>query len=69
MDADNSNSIDFAEFITLMARKIHDTDSEEEIREAFKVSGAAGEEAGAEETRCLTRMATGTSRLQSSSTS
>lgn len=24
--------------MTLMARKMHDTDSEEEIREAFKVS-------------------------------
>jgi calmodulin len=37
VDADGNNSIDFAEFITLMARKMHDTDSEEEIREAFKV--------------------------------
>jgi hypothetical protein len=25
--------------MTLMARKMHDTDSEEEIREAFKVGG------------------------------
>lgn len=38
VDADGNNSIDFAEFMTLMARKMHDTDSEEEIREAFKVS-------------------------------
>lgn len=37
VDADGNNSIDFAEFMTLMARKMHDTDSEEEIREAFKV--------------------------------
>lgn len=37
VDADGTNSIDFAEFMTLMARKMHDTDSEEEIREAFKV--------------------------------
>ena len=27
------------EFLTMMARKMKDTDSEEEIREAFKVSG------------------------------
>jgi calmodulin len=27
-----------AEFLTMMARKMKDTDSEEEIREAFKVS-------------------------------
>lgn len=27
----------FAEFLTMMARKMKDTDSEEEIREAFKV--------------------------------
>jgi calmodulin len=26
-----------AEFLTMMARKMKDTDSEEEIREAFKV--------------------------------
>lgn len=36
-DADAFPLADFAEFITLMARKMHDTDSEEEIREAFKV--------------------------------
>lgn len=28
---------DLAEFLTMMARKMKDTDSEEEIREAFKV--------------------------------
>ncbi|RXK40414.1 calmodulin [Tremella mesenterica] len=37
VDADGNNSIDFAEFLTLMARKMKDTDSEEEIKEAFKV--------------------------------
>lgn len=41
VDADGTNSIDFAEFMTLMARKMHDTDSEEEIREAFKVRSAS----------------------------
>lgn len=34
----NSNGlIDFPEFLTLMARKMKDSDSEEEIREAFRV--------------------------------
>ena len=38
MDADGNGTIDFPEFLTLMARKMKDTDSEEEILEAFKVS-------------------------------
>jgi calmodulin len=38
VDADGNNSIDFPEFLTMMARKMKDTDSEEEIKEAFKVS-------------------------------
>ncbi|CAO2604491.1 Calmodulin-A (Fragment) [Lemmus lemmus] len=33
VDAD----VDFPEFLTMMARKMKDTDSEEEIREAFRV--------------------------------
>ncbi|KAJ7176678.1 calmodulin [Mycena filopes] len=37
IDADNSSVIDFPEFLTMMARKMRDTDSEEEITEAFKV--------------------------------
>jgi calmodulin len=37
VDADHSGSIDFSEFLAMMARKMRDTDSEEEIREAFKV--------------------------------
>jgi calmodulin len=37
VDADNSGTIDFVEFLAMMARKMKDTDSEEEIREAFKV--------------------------------
>ena len=39
-----NGTIDFPEFLTMMARKMKDTDGEEEIREAFrvfdKVSGA-----------------------------
>ena len=37
IDADGSVTIDFPEFLTMMARKMKDTDSEEEILEAFKV--------------------------------
>jgi calmodulin len=37
VDADGNGNIDFPEFLTLMARKMKDTDSEEEIMEAFKV--------------------------------
>eukprot|EP00761_Pharyngomonas_kirbyi_P009516 gb/GECH01009532.1/.p1 GENE.gb/GECH01009532.1/~~gb/GECH01009532.1/.p1 ORF type:complete len:150 (+),score=54.30 gb/GECH01009532.1/:1-450(+) len=37
VDADGNGSIDFPEFLSLMARKMKDTDSEDEIMEAFKV--------------------------------
>jgi len=37
VDSDRNGSIDFIEFLTMMARKMKDTDSEEEILEAFKV--------------------------------
>lgn len=37
IDADGDGTIDFPEFLTMMARKMKDTDSEEEIKEAFKV--------------------------------
>ncbi|XP_036920547.1 calmodulin-alpha-like [Sturnira hondurensis] len=38
VDADDGNdTIDFPEFLTMIARKMKDTDSEEEIREAFRV--------------------------------
>merc|ERR1711877_21940 len=36
-DKDGDGTIDFPEFLTMMARKMKDTDSEEEIREAFRV--------------------------------
>jgi calmodulin len=35
--ADGNGAIDFPEFLTLMARRMKDTDSEEAILEAFKV--------------------------------
>ncbi|OPJ76413.1 calmodulin, striated muscle [Patagioenas fasciata monilis] len=37
VDTDGSGTIDFPEFLLLMARKMRDTDSEEEMREAFRV--------------------------------
>merc|ERR1712164_208290 len=37
VDADGNGTIEFPEFLSLMARKMQDTDTEEEIREAFKV--------------------------------
>ena len=37
IDQDGSGTIDFPEFLTLMARKMQDSDSEEEIKEAFRV--------------------------------
>lgn len=37
VDADENGTIDFAEFLTLMARKTQTKDSEAEILEAFKV--------------------------------
>lgn len=37
VDADQSGTIDFSEFLTLMAKKMKETDTEEELIEAFKV--------------------------------
>jgi len=37
VDADGNGTIEFPEFLTLMARKMKDTDSEEDIMEAFKL--------------------------------
>eukprot|EP00929_Paragymnodinium_shiwhaense_P091249 TRINITY_DN5126_c0_g1_i1.p1 TRINITY_DN5126_c0_g1~~TRINITY_DN5126_c0_g1_i1.p1 ORF type:complete len:961 (+),score=239.83 TRINITY_DN5126_c0_g1_i1:79-2883(+) len=37
VDADGNGTVDFPEFLSLMARKMKDTDSEEELVEAFKV--------------------------------
>jgi len=36
-DGNGNGTIDFPEFLTMMARKMKDTDCEEEIREAFRV--------------------------------
>merc|ERR1711974_102104 len=37
VDADGNGTIDFIEFLSLMSRKTKDTDTEEELIEAFKV--------------------------------
>ncbi|XP_002965450.2 neo-calmodulin [Selaginella moellendorffii] len=37
VDVDGNGTIDFQEFLNLMARKMKDTDTEEELKEAFKV--------------------------------
>ena len=44
VDADGNGTIDFPEFLNLMARKMKDTDSEEELKEAFKVFDKDGNE-------------------------
>ena len=43
VDVDGNGTIDFPEFLTMMARKMRDTDSEEEINEAFKVFDKDGD--------------------------
>ncbi|XP_074062985.1 calmodulin-alpha-like [Macrotis lagotis] len=42
VDADGNGTTDFPEFLTMMARKMKDIDSEEEIREAFRVFDKGG---------------------------
>ena len=37
VDVDGNGTIDFPEFLSLMARKMKDTDTEEELIDAFKV--------------------------------
>ena len=37
VDADGNGTVDFPEFLTLMSRRMKDTDSEEDIVEAFRV--------------------------------
>ncbi|KAA0049321.1 hypothetical protein IC582_012651 [Cucumis melo] len=37
VDVDGNGTIEFAEFLNLMAKKIKETDAEEELKEAFKV--------------------------------
>merc|ERR1719149_66521 len=43
VDADGNGTIDFPEFCTLMARKMKDTDSEEDLIEAFRIFDRNGD--------------------------
>ncbi|XP_069334980.1 calmodulin-A-like [Eulemur rufifrons] len=42
VSAEDNDTIDFPEFLTMMTRKMKDTDNETEIREAFCVFGKDG---------------------------
>lgn len=42
VDADGNGTIEFSEFLTLMAKKMHDQDSEVELKAAFKVFDTDG---------------------------
>eukprot|EP01088_Endostelium_zonatum_P004444 TRINITY_DN15695_c0_g1_i1.p1 TRINITY_DN15695_c0_g1~~TRINITY_DN15695_c0_g1_i1.p1 ORF type:complete len:150 (-),score=44.69 TRINITY_DN15695_c0_g1_i1:98-547(-) len=42
VDTDKSGNIDFTEFLGMMARKMQDSEGEEEIRDAFKVFDKEG---------------------------
>ncbi|XP_064623165.1 calmodulin-A-like [Lineus longissimus] len=42
VDTDGNGTIDFEEFLAMMAKKMRDADSEEEIREAFRVFDKEG---------------------------
>ncbi|URD87530.1 hypothetical protein MUK42_26602 [Musa troglodytarum] len=46
VDADGNGTIDFPEFLNLMARKMKDTDSEEELKEACEMIREAGVDGG-----------------------
>ncbi|CAG8656450.1 5350_t:CDS:2 [Acaulospora colombiana] len=43
VDVDGNGTIDFKEFLTMMAKKLKDTDREEEIRQAFRVFDQNGD--------------------------
>lgn len=43
VDVNNDGNIDFPEFLTMMARKMKDSDSEAEILEAFRVFDTDGD--------------------------
>eukprot|EP00092_Neocalanus_flemingeri_P072744 GFUD01089609.1.p1 GENE.GFUD01089609.1~~GFUD01089609.1.p1 ORF type:complete len:113 (+),score=39.08 GFUD01089609.1:133-471(+) len=42
IDTDGNGEIDFDEFLTMMAKKLQESDLEEDIREAFRVFNCTG---------------------------
>ena len=56
VDADGNGTIDFPEFLSLMARKMKDTDTEEELIEAFKVFDSNGLISAAELRHVMTNL-------------
>ena len=44
VDKDGTGSIDFPEFLMMMAMKINEQNAEDEIREAFKVFDGVGQQ-------------------------
>ena len=43
VDTDGNGTIDFPEFLTMMARKMTETDTEDELKEAFRVFDKDGD--------------------------
>jgi calmodulin len=43
VDVDGNGTIDFDEFLTMMSKKMRETDRDEEIRQAFKVFDKNGD--------------------------
>ena len=68
VDADGNGTIDFPEFLTMMARKMKDTDSEEEIREVRRAALCVRQSDGRRRSACSTRTATVSSARRSCAT-
>merc|ERR1712167_440585 len=65
VDADGNGTIDFPDFLSLMARKMKDVDTEEELVEAFKVFDKDGNGfiSAAELRHVMTRTSARSSRM------